>query len=146
MTASTGKTGGGITFEIGDGASPTENFTALANMTNIDISGRKVDEIDFTHLASTGGYRENRAGFKDAGTISGTLHFDPTNTTHQDLESKLNSGEVFNWRINYAGAGWSVHMTGQGFVTGDDIKINFNDPVSADVTIRVTGPITTTAV
>lgn len=145
MTASTGKTGGGITFEVGNGAG-TEVFTALANATNIDIGGRKVDEIDFTHLASTGGYRENRAGFKDAGTISMTLQFDPTHATHQNLETLLNSGDVFNFRINFEGAGWDVHMTGSGFVTGDDIKINVNDPVSADVTIRVTGPLLTVAV
>ena len=142
MTASTGKTGGGITFEIGDGATP-ENFAAIANMTNIDISGRKVDEIDFTHLASTGGYRENRPGFKDAGAVSGTLHFDPTNTSHQDIETKLNAGTVFNWRINWSGAGWSKYTNGTGFVTGEDIKINVNDPVSADVTIRLTGPLET---
>ena len=141
MAASTGKTGAGITFKVGDGAS-VETFTALANATNINISGRNVDEIDFTHLASTGGYREFRAGFKDAGEIQMTLHFDPTNVTHEDLEDKLNSGEVFNFEIDFTAAGWAKKMTGQGFVKGDDISIDVDNPISADVTVRVTGPLT----
>lgn len=141
MTASTGKTGAGITFKVGDGAS-TEVFTAIANATNIDISGRSVDEIDFTHLASTGGYREFRAGFKDAGEISMTLHFDPTNVTHTNVEALLNSGEVFNFEIDFSAAGWTKKMVGQGFVKGSDISINVDDPVSADITVRVTGPLT----
>lgn len=144
MTASTGKTGAGITFKVGDGAS-VESFTAIANATNINISGRTVDEIDFTHLASTGGYREFRSGFKDAGEVQMTLHFDPTNTTHTNLESLLNSGNVFNFEIDFTPVGWAQKMTGSGFVRGSDITINVDDPVSADVTVRVTGPLTIVA-
>ncbi|MFN9110105.1 MAG: phage tail tube protein [Bacteroidota bacterium] len=140
MTASTGKTGAGITFKVGDGASP-EVFTAIANATNININGRTVDEVDFTHLASTGGYREFRAGFKDAGEVQMTLHFDPSNLTHQNLEDLLNSGDVFNFQIDFTPASWAYKMTGAGFVRGSDITINVDDPISADVTIRVTGPL-----
>lgn len=140
MAASTGKTGAGITFKVGDGAS-VETFTPIANATNINISGRTVDEVDFTHLASTGGYREFRAGFKDAGEIQMTLHFDPSNTTHQNVESLLNSGDVFNFVIDFTPAGWAYKMTGQGFVRGSDITINVDDPISADITVRVTGPL-----
>jgi hypothetical protein len=145
MAASTGKTGAGITFEVGDSGSPTA-YTAVVNATNININGRTVDEVDFTHLASTGGYREFRAGFKDAGEVSMTLHFDPTNSTYQDIEDKLNSGEVFNFRVNFSGAGWAYAMSGTGFVRGGDISINVDDPVTNDVTVRVTGPLTLAAV
>lgn len=141
MTASTGKTGAGITFKVGDGAS-VEAFVAVANATNINISGRTVDEVDFTHLASSGGYREFRAGFKDAGEIQMTLHFDPSNATHQDLlDTKLNSGDVFNFEIDFTPAGWAYKMTGAGFVRGADITINVDDPISVDCTVRVTGPL-----
>jgi hypothetical protein len=140
MTASTGKTGRGARFLVGDSASPA-NFTAIANAVSISFTGRDAEEIDFTHLGSDGGFREFRQGFKDPGSVQVELHFDPTNATHQDMLAKFLSGDVFDWRIDYSELGWAVAEQGQGFFKNPgDVSININDPVGGTATVRVTGP------
>lgn len=139
MPESTGKTGRGITFEMGDGNSPA-TFTAIANLTSINPAGRDAEEIDFTHLLSDGGFREFRQGFKDPGTLNIDYHFDPTNATHLDLLSRWVSGATFEWRINFTGAGWAYYLVGRGFVKNPgDLTINANDPVQGSAQIRITG-------
>lgn len=155
MTTSTGKTGQGVTFEISDGASPSPNWTAVANVRSINPTGKQADEIDFTHLASTGGYREFRQGFKDGGTINLEFHFSPLETTQVGtggLLDKFNNSVVFTWRINFSGTvpaspAWNFALTGEGFVQNPgDLDINVDGPVTGSATVRVTGPTTLVAV
>jgi tail tube protein len=139
MPESTGKTGRGIKFEMGDTDSPA-NFTTVANVASISPSGQDAEEIDFTHLLSEGGFREFRQGFKDPGSLGIEFHFDPTNATHTDLLAKFMSGEVFEWRVNFVGAGWNKYWVGRGFVKNPgDLKIDPNSPVGGTATIRITG-------
>lgn len=138
MTTSTGKTGRGVSFKMGSG-SPSD-FTAVANVSSINLSGQTSDEVDFTHLLSSGGFREFRQGFKDPGTIGLDLHFDPTNATHTDLLDRFISGDLFDWRVDFQGAGWEKWWVGQGFVQNPgDVTINPNDPVGGTATIRISG-------
>lgn len=144
MVASTGKVGLGTLFKVGDGASP-EVFGAVANVVSINLSGRSVEEVDFTHLASDAGFREFRAGFKDPGELTMTLHYDPSNATHNGaagLESKLLSGALFNWQIDMSGAGFDYILSGTGYVSGGDFTFSGEDPITYDVTIRISGSIT----
>ncbi|AZO29428.1 phage tail tube protein [Mesorhizobium sp. M1B.F.Ca.ET.045.04.1.1] len=143
MVASTGKVGLGTTFKVGDGGSP-EVFTSVVNVTAINISGRSVEEVDFTHLASTGGFREFRPGFKDPGEIKITCHYNPTDATLNGttgLEAKLNSGATFNWEIDMTNAGFAYKLTGFGYVSGGDFTFTGEDPINFEVTIRVSGQI-----
>jgi hypothetical protein len=140
MTQSTGKTGRGVTFEISDGQSPA-GFTAIANLKSMQFTGRDAQEIDFTLLSSSGGFRDLRQGFKDPGQITLDLHSDPTNITFQDLLAKFLSGASFEFRINYVGAGWQMYQYGTGFVKNPgDEAINPNDPVGGNAVVRVSGP------
>lgn len=148
MTLSTGRVGLGTVFKVGDGESP-EVFVAVVNVVNITMSGRSVEEVDFTHLASSGGFREFRPGFKDPGELSLTCHYDPTNATLNGtagLESELNAGRVFNWQIDMSGAGFAYMLYGQGYVSGGDFNFTGEDPITYEVTIRVSGQILEAAV
>jgi hypothetical protein len=148
MTASTGFVGRGTVLKIGDGASP-EVFSTVVNVSNINITGRTANEVDFTHLASSSGYAEFRQGTKDPGEISMTVHFDPAAATHGSsgvgILALFNAGTLFNFKIDFAGAGKSYMFTGTGYYSGDDITIGPDDPVTRDVTIRVSGPLTQAA-
>lgn len=139
MPESTGKTGRGITFELEDNESPT-GWLAIANATSINITGMNAEEVDFTHLGSSGGFREFRQGFKDPGTVAVEYHFTPTEPSHVQLLEDWLDGTVKNWRINYTGAGWNYYRTGRGFVQNPgDSNVTVNDPVTGSSTIRVTG-------
>lgn len=149
MVTSTGKTGQGVSFQISNGASPVA-WSTIANVRTINPTGKSADEIDFTHLLSTGGYREMRQGFKDGGSIGIEYQFDPTQASHigsGGLLGLFNSGTVFDWRINFTGAGWAFALTGEGFVSNPgDIDINVDGPITGSATVRVTGPTTLVAV
>lgn len=140
MAQSTGKTGRGVKFEMREIESPEGAWVAVANVSSIGFSGRNAEEIDFTHLDSTGGFREFRQGFKDPGTVNLEVHFDPTNSTHQQLLTLFLSGDLFEFRVNYLGAGWNQAEVGLGFVQNpSDTNINPNDPIGGTATIRVSG-------
>jgi hypothetical protein len=140
MPLSTGKTGRGISFKIND--------VIVANVVSIGFDGREAEEIDFTHLLSDGGYREFRQGFKDPGTISINMQFDPTHPTHANgpasLEALLASGAEFTWKIDYSGAGWAAVWSGLGFVKGLSPSIGVDNPVEGAATVRVNGATTWT--
>ena len=139
MPLSTGFTGRGITFEVGDDSSPPV-FTAITNVTGISLGGQNAEEIDFTHLLSEGAFREFQQGFKDGGTVQVTYHFDPLDTVQAALRTDFVSGRVFTWRINYNGAGVARAIEGLGFVQNSgDVDHNIDGPVSATATIRITG-------
>lgn len=142
MTTSTGKTGKGVMFQIRKaGVSPVAWWT-IANVRSINFTGRSADEIDFTHLLSTGGYRELRQGFKDGGSIGIDYQFDATEDSHVGTGGLLEwftSGNTFTWRINF-GTAWSFALTGSGFVSNPgDIDINVDGPITGAATVRVTG-------
>lgn len=139
MTVSTGNTGRGVKFEIGDGSPVT--YAAIANVTSIAFTGRSAEEIDFTHLESDGGFREFRQGFKDPGSINIEFHFNPSEESHTDLLALFLSGAVIPFRINYSGAGWAWAEEGYGYISNPgDTNVNVSDPIGGTATVRVTGP------
>lgn len=141
MPASTGFVGKGVTLEIDDGAS---TFTGVINLSTVNISGRDAEEIDFTHLGSTGSYREFQQGFKDPGTLEFQVQFDPTSGTHDGstngLEGLLNSGANRSFRLNYVPKG--ERHVGTGFIKGVNVSVGLDNAVTADVTLRVSGQMT----
>jgi hypothetical protein len=147
MTLSTGKVGLGTQFKVGDGESP-ENFVAVSNVVSINMSGRSVEEVDFTHLASTGGFREFRPGFKDPGSLTMTCHYNPSDTTLNGtagLEHELNSGRVFNFEVDMTNAGFAFKLVGLGYVSGGNFNFTGSDPITYEVTIRISGAISEAA-
>ena len=138
MPASTGKTGRLVYIKV--------NGTEVANVKTIGLDGREAEEIDFTHLRSEGGYREFRQGFKDPGTISLALQFDPTHATHgqtgNGIEALLDSGADITWEIVFDDAGWAISWSGAGFIKGNAVNIAVDGAIEATATIRVSGATT----
>lgn len=149
MTSSTGKTGKGVQFQIALVASPLVWLTT-GNVVKINRSGQQAAEIDFTILSSTGGYRELQQGFKDGGSVGVDMHFDPTDATIVGTNGFLglfNAGVVFNWRINFANAGWAKALKGLGFVSNPgDLDINVDGAIVGTATVRNTGATAIVAV
>lgn len=144
MTATTGYTGIGTLLKMGDGASP-EVFTAVANVVTLSVP-QTAGEVDATHLASTSGFREYKQGFKDA-TVSGTLHFDPDNTTHDDssgIMAAFVNGTSKNFKLDFSaadnnGAGKPATdpiMSFSGVLTELSINVDEN-MVAASFSIRL---------
>jgi hypothetical protein len=139
MPVSTGFTGRGVYLTL--------NGTEIANVKTIGgPDGREAEEIDFTHLRSDGGFRELRQGFKDPGTMTLGLQFDPLHASHANgagsLEALLVAGTVVPFVLNYQDAGKSANMSGNCFVKGLSFNHDPDNPVEATATLRISGATT----
>lgn len=144
MVASTGLVAKTIAFKISDGATPTPAFTAVANVENIEINGREVDEIEFTHLL-TEIFKEYKPGFVDPGTITLTIAWNPADATHDEdtgIEYLLTSGLSRDWKLDFTGLGIAKVLSGNGFVRSNNGSIPVGDKITSEVMFRINGATT----
>lgn len=120
---------------------------AIASLSSVGGISLSADTIDTTALDTTGGYRTFIAGFKDAGEVSMSGFFDPSDTTGQAaLYAAFGTGAVTAFSIVFPstmGASWAF----DGVVTGFSTGASTSDAVTFDATIKVSGvpALTTTA-
>lgn len=107
----------------------------------INISGPTMsrETIDVTSLASTGGYREFIAGFRDPGTITFTMNFNRTDyetmktdfesDTEQDYELILPDDDVTTLEFT-------------GLVTELPLNLDPGSQITCNITIKITGQVT----
>lgn len=125
----------GTLFERGDGALPTEAFTALANVTNIGGPEAERETYDTTAHDSPDGWREFVGGLKDGGEVSLEVNYDPRD--HDDLYEDFEDDEPRSYRIvwpNGLGA-WSF----KAIMTGFSPEAPHDDKLAAELTFKVSG-------
>lgn len=123
--------GSGATFKIGNGATPIEVFTAIAEVTSISVPSISVDAVEATHLGS-GGNREYIVGLADGGEIAVELNF--TKGGYAALEAKLKT--KFNVEIaEPGGAEWAASV----ILTALSAEIPLDDRMTASATFKVSG-------
>jgi len=130
----------GTLLKIGDGGSP-ETFTTIAEVTDISGPSLSADTIDVTNHNSAGGYREFIQGLKDAGEVTFTINFIPTESTHNAATGLLKDyedGTLRNFQLVFPDAGnttWSFAAVVTGFEPAEPI----DDKLAADVTLKISG-------
>lgn len=131
----------GTQLEHGDTATPP-NYTTIAEITKIDITGSKADVPDVTNMDSPTAYREFLATLIDAGEINIECNFVPGNAPQQVLEADFSAQVNAPYRIvlpNSLG-----EATFNGFVVSRDFAIPIDKQATRTVKIKITGPMTTT--
>ena len=141
MPASEAMLGYGSVFEVANENSPND-FTAMAEVTNITPPHADVDQVDVTHMQSPNRYREFIDGLIDAGECSFDINFVPGNATDDRLFELLGlpTGvtNARNCRISFPnGTTWSF----LGTLTGYEPDVPTDDKMTATVTFKVSGPI-----
>ena len=96
------------------------------------------DFIDVTSLDSTGGYREFITGFRDAGTISLSMNF--TRSTYNAFQDDFESPDTHYYEIVLPDVE-NTTLEFAGLVTEIPITIPTDDKITADVTIKISGPV-----
>jgi predicted secreted protein len=114
-------------------------FTAVGDITNIDVMDVSVDVQDVSAHDSPSQWREKIGGMKDGGELSMELNFDPTN--HAIILTNLGVEHSMRFTLTDTGA---ASVTFQGFVSGMGAAAPYDDKLSASVTVTVTGPVTIT--
>lgn len=144
MAATQAKHGYGATLKRGDGADP-EVFTAVAEVKTLESPGFSMDVHDATHLNSDDAFREFVAGLIDAGEISGTLNYLPSDDTQDPtngLLSDMYARALKNYEFGFPdGSKFTcacfVTRFGPGSVSNDGV-------VEAPFTLKVSGKPTFT--
>lgn len=139
LNSSSALTSQGMTIGIGDGASPTEAFTTIAEVKSIDGPGGQTAEIDVTDLNSTA--KEFVLGLQDEGDITLDMNYIPSNAQHAALRTLRGNGNENNFRITFTDSPnttWTFGARVKGFTINNSV----DSVTGLSVTLRVTGAIT----
>lgn len=130
----------GVSFEREDPITTT--FTRLAEVKSVSGPNQTADTIEVTNLDSTSGYREFIASFKDGGEVALDMNF--TVATYTITQGDFNAGIALNYKIIIPDAtGTPIkQLSFAGIQTGQSWNASTDDAISADITIKVTGPVT----
>src|SRR5689334_22967980 len=85
-------------FQIGDGHTPTENFTTVNQVTEVDFSGTKVDAQDVTNADNTDATKRFKDTLFDPGDCTVNFIYNPQDATHQQLRAAFNSRGSHNFK------------------------------------------------
>ena len=138
MTATNATTSFGIQFQRGDGATPTEAFTTIAEVKDTEGPNMSRNTHDASHHGSPGGYMEFIGGMRDGGEITFTLNWVPSDTGHAALRTDFDANARRNYRLIYPDSG-SETITFPGLVTELSPTAPVDGLLEADVTIKVCG-------
>jgi predicted secreted protein len=131
----------GTLLKIGDGGSPSESFTTIAEVKSITGPGLTSDSLDVTTHDTSDGYREFIQGLKDGGTLDFDINFVPTLAEHDastGLLSMYDDGDRHNFQMVFpddSETTWTI----PGFVQNFSINAPVDDVLSASVSIKVSG-------
>lgn len=120
-----------VVLKVGDGATPTEVFTAIdMDLISFTAPSSTAELIDVTDFASTG-YREYLAGLKDGDDLEFVFHDDLTSTARASLITDQGAGTTRNFELTYSD-GTNTETTSFGMV----VQRASAQPVSAGEAAR----------
>lgn len=90
----------GTYLSVGSGASP-EVWTEIPECKTIPGPAGKSDEVDVTHLRSTGAHKEYLQTFKDVDDLSLDCNYIPGNAVQAQLRNDFNAGTVREYLKTY---------------------------------------------
>lgn len=128
----------GTYLEVGSGASP-QVWSEIPECKTIPGPSGTSDEIDVTHLRSTGGRREYLQSFKDSDDLSLECNYIPGNVIQAQLRSDYNAGTVREYRKTYPDGANESFMA---YVKSCGSPTSIGDAVVFNATLRVTGFVT----
>lgn len=129
----------GTQFRRGNGATPTEVFTTIANVTSISGPERSRDTIEVTSHDSPDQWKEFIGGLKDGGELSLDINYDPAETTH-DLDDDFDDVDPRSYKIVILPGTddehtWSI----KGILTNLSDEFPSDDKMARTMTVKVTG-------
>ncbi|MGW5639624.1 phage tail tube protein [Streptomyces sp. NPDC003832] len=132
----------GIALQRGNGATPTEVFTAIAKVTNLGGPEIERETYDVTAHDSEDGWREFIGGLKDAGEVSVEINYSPDD--HDVLVADFEDVNPRNYKMVFpaqAGGGdWAFKAILKGFKQEAPV----DDKLTGELTFKVSGKPTIT--
>lgn len=126
---------------VGDGATPTEGFTELANVTNISGPGLALDTEDVTTHDQTNAFEEFVATILRTGEMTVDLVYDPDAATHNATTGILNDYQdktKRNFQIRFPTTG-KVQWSFAAYVTGFEQGAPVGGALTAALSLKLSG-------
>lgn len=129
----------GTVLKIGDGTTPTEVFTAIAEIKDIKGPSSSVGTEDVTHQGSAAA--EFVPTVLDNGEVSFDINLDPTSTTHADLYDDMESKTKRNFQLIMTDSG-ATQYAFAAYITKFERDMKVKGSLGASITLKITGAIT----
>lgn len=127
----------GVVLKRGDGATPTEAFTTITDLTGISgVDGGSNTEIDVTDLNSTA--REFILGLKDGGSATLTGFLNTASTELMGLRTDRANSTIRNFKLELT-EGTPTVISFSAIVTAFTIDCQVDSAISLSITLRITG-------
>lgn len=133
--------GFGTELQRGDGVTPTEVFTALANVTSIKGPGIKRDTIDVTAHDSANAYMEFVGSLKDGGEVDVDVNYDPAK--HDTLIADFDDENPRNYQLVFPDQA-ATTWTFKAILTEFQPEAPYDDKLAASLKFKVSGKPTLT--
>lgn len=134
--------GFGAELRRGDGATPTEVFTAIGHSTNISGPGISRATYDVTTHQSPEQWREFIGGLKDGGEVTIDINYNPA--IHDPFVEDFDDSEPRNYELAFPDPDQTVWSFG-AILTGFEPTAPHDNKLSASMTFKVSGPPTITS-
>lgn len=128
----------GTALRVGDGATPTENFTTIPEVFGLKGPNLVQDMIEVTNHDSTQGFKEYIGGLLEGGEVTFSINYQPSNTVHIGVRADLLNRTRRNYQVVFPGAAaWAF----TGYLTKFDETASEKDRLTADCAIKISGPV-----
>ena len=118
------------------------NNVAVAEVNSITGPNATRNQIDVTSLDSTGGYKEYIGGFRDGGEVSLNMNF--TKASYGQMQNDFEDDALQSYSVVLPDTS-ATTLTFDAFVQNLGFAIPTDDKVTADVTLKVSGPVVLTS-
>lgn len=131
----------GTLLKIGDGGSPSESFTTIAEVTDIGGPELALEIAEVTSHSSSGGWKEKIGALLDGGQVGFSINYIPTDSTHNNtagLIKDMRTRTVRNFQLVFTDSGnttWSFAALVVGFSPAEPI----DNALTAECTLEITG-------
>ena len=138
----------GTILAFGNGESPSEEFTTLAQVKDISGPSMTRETIDVTNHQSPSGYAEFLASLIDGGEVTFACEYDPEDATHDGTTGLLylmGQNTTRNWRLIFPvesdTPGYYEGLQFAALVTGWNPGAPVKGSLTVDVTLKVAGAV-----
>jgi predicted secreted protein len=113
-------------------------WTTVGEVTTITGPSMSRDVIDVTSLASTGGYREFIAGFRNPGTVTFTMNFTRSDYATMKLDFESDTEKDYELRLPDTE---KTTLEFTALVTELPLNLDPNSQITCNVTLQITGHV-----
>lgn len=140
MAATKARSGFGTKLQLGDGGSPTELFTTIEEVLDVNGPETRLMTEDATHMESPEAFTEFIATVLEGGNITCDMNLIQDSVIQRTLRTVQRQRTKRNYRLLLPGETWGHEIS--GFIESFNPSHPVKGKLVASLSIKLTGPVT----